>query len=185
MGTGSDRVKYGIAFTLMSMAAGAVSLQAAAVLAGEESDSMPARDPMFWIRSFAKAEAPAASMAICSPKLLGNGNVTAGAGAYGGGPIGGLGRRHYRRTGMAPLKRELFDKQGQRATSGTASEIFKTGERWTPNTWYTKLPVDRFFWEELQSLLDPHYRDSFKRANQAATRKGGQGYWWAPGAASP
>jgi len=86
-------------------------------------------------------------------------------------------------TAMAPLRHELFDKQGRRATSGTASEVFKTLERWTPNTWYTKLAVDRLFWEELQSLLDPHWRDSFKRANQAATRKGGAGYWFAPGAA--
>ncbi|HET8921272.1 MAG TPA: hypothetical protein VFN27_16555, partial [Xanthobacteraceae bacterium] len=176
-GTGSDRVKYGIAFTLMSMAAGAVSLQAAAVLAGKNPLDM--YDPHFWIRAFAKGGAGGVYGDLLSEALTGN--VSAGAGVLGG-PTGGL-IADVTKAATAPLRHELFDKQGQRATSGAASEIFSGLKRWTPSTWYTKLAVDRFFWEQLQALMDPHWRDSFKRANQAATKKGGTGYWFGPGAA--
>ena len=178
-GTGSDRVKYGLAFTLMSAAAGAVSLQAANVLAGKNPTDM--HDPMFWVRSFAKGGAGGVYGDLLAELLGGN---YAAAGGIGGGPIGGL-ATDVAKAALSPLKREVFDKQGQRATSGPATDIFSTLKRWTPNTWYTKLAVDRLFWEQLQSLMDPHYRDSFKRANQAATRKGGQGYWWGPGHAAP
>jgi endonuclease YncB( thermonuclease family) len=39
-------------------------------------------------------------------------------------------------------------------------------------------------WDKLQVLVDPHYRQSFLRAEQNA-RKQGTGFWWGPGEAAP
>jgi hypothetical protein len=181
-GTGSDRVKYGIAFTLLSMGAGAISLQAANVLAGKNPHDMS--DPMFWVRSFAKGGAGGVYGDLLAEALSGSeASFGAGAGALGG-PTVGL-AADIAKAGIKIGAAPLFDKQGRRATTGPLTDTFRTLERWTPNTWYTKLAVDRLFWEQLQALVDPHWRDSFRRQNQAATRKGGTGYWFAPGAAVP
>ena len=50
--------------------------------------------------------------------------------------------------------------------------------------WYTKLAVDRLLSDKLQTLLDPQYRQSFRRAEDRAKKQGG-GYWWGPGENRP
>ena len=101
-----------------------------------------------------------------------------------GGPVGGV-LGDVGRTALSPLRHDLFDAGGRRVTSGPWNDTFQTLRRWTPETWYTKLAVDRLFYDQLQTLLDPHYRESFRRAEQYASRRGGGGYWWAPGEATP
>jgi hypothetical protein len=180
-GTGSDRVKYGIAFTLLSMGAGAISLQAANVIAGKNPLDMS--DPFFWIKAFAKGGAGGVYGDLLADVIRGDNR----GGAFGGligGPVGGV-ATDIGQTITSPLRHELFDKQGRRATSGPLTDTFRTLERWTPNTWYTKLAVDRLFWEQLQALVDPNWRDSFRRQTRAASEKRGTGYWFAPGAAVP
>lgn len=140
-------------------------------------------DPNFWVRAFAKGGAGGVYGDLLAEVLGGENRVAADVGVIGG-PVGGV----LADIGMAvssPLRHDLFDAQGRRATAGPANDIFSTLRRWTPQTWYTKLAVDRLLWDQLQTLLDPHYRESFRRAEQYASRKGGGGYWWAPGAATP
>jgi hypothetical protein len=60
--------------------------------------------------------------------------------------------------------------------------------RWnTPGTnlWYTRLGLDRLLWDQVQSLVDPDYRKSFRRMEQRARRDYGQDFWWKPGQATP
>lgn len=183
-GSVGDRVMRGLAFTMLSMGAGAVSLQTAELLAGRNPHDMS--DPKFWIRAFAKGGAGGVYGDLLPDVLFGDqtgGRLAPGFGFIGG-PVGGV-IADIGQAATSPLRHELFDKEGQRVTAGPASDAFRTLQRWTPNTWYTKLAVDRLFWDQLQTLLDPHYRESFRRAEQAASRKGGTGYWWAPGQTSP
>jgi len=180
-GTVGDRVMRGLAFTLLSTAAGAISLQTAEILAGKKAHDMS--DPSFWTRAFAKGGAGGVYGDLLADAISGENRGAATAGFLGG-PVGGLVADIGKAAG-SPLRHELFDKQGQRVSSGPGNEIFSSMRRWTPNTWYTKLVVDRLLWDQLQTLLDPNYRESFRRAEQYASRRGGGGYWWAPGEATP
>ena len=176
-----NRVMRGLAFTALSMAAGAVSIQAANVVAGK--NPMDMADPKFWIRAFARGGAGGVYGDILGAAFEGDrGGLDLAAQMAG--PVPGL-IGDVLKTGTAPLRRELFDQQGQRATSGTATEAFGVARRWTPSTFYTKLAVDRLFWDKLQVLLDPNYRQSFRRTEQNARRNGGQGFWWDPGTPAP
>jgi hypothetical protein len=182
-GTASARVMRGIAFTLGSTAAGALSLQTAEILAGKTPHNMD--DPKFWFRAFAKGGAGGVYGDLLPDALFGD-QAGSHADAFGviGGPVGGLIGDSIKAAG-SPLRHELFNNQGNRVNSGPGNEIFSSLRRWTPNTWYTKLAVDRLLWDQLQTLVDPHYRQSFDRANRAATRQGGGGYWWPRGEAAP
>jgi hypothetical protein len=183
-GSVSDRILRGLAFTLGSTAAGVVSLQTAEILAGKNPHDMT--DPKFWARAFAKGGAGGVYGDLLPDALFGDqqGGRTGAAGGLIGGPVGGV-LGDISKIPFSMARHELFDKEGNRASSGPGNEIFSSLRRWTPNTWYTKLAVDRLLWDQLQTLVDPHYRQSFDRANRAATRQGGTGYWWPRGEAAP
>ncbi len=53
-----------------------------------------------------------------------------------------------------------------------------------PKPWYAKLAIDRLFFDEIQMLIDPHYRSSFQRQAQTAKDYGTQ-FWWRPGNTTP
>jgi hypothetical protein len=184
-GSASDRVKRGLAFTLLSLGAGAVSLQTAEILAGKNLHDM--NDPKFWGRAFVKGGAGGVYADLLADLMVGDqaggGRSGAFAGFFGG-AVGGL-AGDVTKSVWSPFKHELFDEEGNRLTQGPANEIFSSLRRWTPNTWYTKLAVDRLLWDQLQTLVDPHYRQSFDRANRQATKQGGTGYWWPRGEAAP
>jgi hypothetical protein len=183
-GTASDRIMRGLAFALLSTGAGVVSLQTAEILAGKNPHDMT--DPKFWARAFAKGGAGGVYGDILPDALFGDQQGERG-GAIGGiigGPLGGA-FGDVTKIPFSMTRHELFDKEGNRATSGPGNEIFSSLRRWTPNTWYTKLAVDRLLWDQLQTLIDPHYRQSFDRANRAATKQGSTGYWWPRGEAAP
>jgi hypothetical protein len=180
-GTIGDRVMRGLAFTLLSTAAGVVSLQTAEILAGKNPHDMS--DPKFWAKAFTKGGAGGVYGDMLSDLIGGEqGRATPFFGLVGG-PVGGA-MTDIGKVFTAPF-RHAFDENGQRVKSGSANEIFSGLRRWTPNTWYTKLAVDRLLWDQLQTLVDPHYRQSFDRANREAGRKGGGGYWWPRGEVAP
>lgn len=176
-----NRIMRGIAFTLLSTLAGAVSMQAATVLRGE--NTMDMSRPDFWLRAFARGGAGGVYGDILSNALEGDRGGTDLA-AQMAGPIPGL-VGDAAKLITSPLRRELFDQYGKPSSPTFAGEAFGIARRWSPNTWYTKLAVDRLIWDKLQILLDPNYRQSFRRVEQNATRKGREGFWWEPGASAP
>jgi hypothetical protein len=180
-GTGGERIMRGLAFTMLSMGAGAVSLQTAELLAGKNPHDM--KDPNFWVRAFAKGGAGGVYGDLLA-EAIGGEHRGGAAGGFLGGPVGGV-IGDVGQAALSPFKREFFDQHGQRVTSGPATDMFRTLRRWTPATWYTKLAVDRLLWDQMQTLVDPHYRASFRRAEQQASHKGGTGFWWAPGQVAP
>jgi hypothetical protein len=175
-GPAENRIMRGIAFTALSMAAGAVSLQAAQVLAGK--DPMEMGSPGFWVKAFTRGGAGGVYGDILSAGLRGD-RSGADVMAELAGPIPGF-AADTARLAFAPLRHELDDTGRQ--TFG--QEALGMGKRLSPNTWYTKLAVDRLLWDKLQILIDPNYRGSFRRAEQNA-RKQGAGFWFAPGDTGP
>jgi hypothetical protein len=55
----------------------------------------------------------------------------------------------------------------------------------TPNTWYTRLAVDRLLWDKLQTLVDPDYRKSWGRTERNLQKQQGGGFWWPQGESGP
>lgn len=72
---------------------------------------------------------------------------------------------------------------GESANPGR--DLARMLKKWTPNTFYTRLVADRYLWDEIQSHLDPDYRDSFARQEQRLREATGQKFWFKPGTSAP
>lgn len=66
-------------------------------------------------------------------------------------------------------------------------ELTKFAERHTPgsNIWYSRLMVQRWFWDNMLRLLDDDAGQTFRRSEAAAKRWGAGEYWWRPGDVVP
>lgn len=173
-----NRINRGLGFTALSMAAGAVSLQAAAVVAGK--DPLDMARPGFWAEAFARGGAGGIYGDVLTAAIHGDrggANIMAQfAGPLPGafGDIAGL--------AINPTKREFGENNRSKATFGGDAIAF--ARRHAPQEWYTKLAVDRLLFDKLQILVDPNYRQSFRRQSELA-KKSGSGFWWAPGTSAP
>lgn len=175
-----NRVVRGAAFTLLSMAAGALSLQTAAVLAGK--DPMDMANPKFWAQAFAKGGAGGLFGDMVQSAVFGGRDTTSILGQMAG-PVPGMAGDAIE-TAAAPI-RQTIDATGKKSAEQTmADNAFRAAKRWTPSTWYSKVATDRLLWDKLQVLVDPNYRQSFVRLQKNAAKQG-SGYWWSPGQSAP
>jgi hypothetical protein len=174
-----NRVARGIAFTVLSMAAGAVSLQAAAVVAGK--DPLDMASPKFWTEAFARGGAGGIYGDVLGAAIHGDRGPASIVGQMAG-PIPGMAADIFS-AATSPL-RSALDESGKPSKTTFGKQALLGLQRHSPSTFYTKLAVDRLLWEKLQTLVDPDYRASFRRMEQTA-KKQGSGYWWAPGQSSP
>ncbi|MBV8896122.1 MAG: hypothetical protein JO051_06410 [Acidobacteriaceae bacterium] len=55
----------------------------------------------------------------------------------------------------------------------------------TPGTWYTQLIANRMILDQIQKSIDRDYAGSFARQQDRARKLTHQGFWWAPGQATP
>lgn len=174
-----NRIARGLAFMTLSTAAGAVSLQAAAIVAGK--DPLDMSSPKFWTQAFIKGGAGGLYGDLLASGIRGDRSAADVAAEFTG-PLPGLAADAVRLAG-APIRAELDD-SGRPKKDTLGREMVNLGRRNTPNTWYTKLAIDRLWWDKLQTLADPDYRQSFRRSEQNA-RKLGQGFWWELGESAP
>jgi len=74
---------------------------------------------------------------------------------------------------------------GERTNAGR--EAIGVIRDWTPggNMWYVRAAYERVVLDQLQTLIDPEARRAFKRRMKFREQNFGNGYWWAPGQASP
>ncbi len=170
-----NRVARGLAFTALSMAAGAVSLQAAAVVAGK--DPLDMASPKFWTEAFARGGAGGIYGDVLGAALHGDRGPSSIVGQMAG-PIPGMAADIFS-AATSPLRTAL-DESGKPTKGHFGKEVLQGIQRHSPSTFYTKAATDRMLWDKLQILVDPDYRQSFRRAEQAA-KKHGSGYWWGPG----
>jgi hypothetical protein len=170
-----NRVARGIAFTTLSMAAGAVSLQAAAVAAGK--DPLDMKSPKFWTEAFARGGAGGIYGDILGAAIHGDRGAASMVGQMAG-PIPGMAGDIFS-AATSPL-RQALDESGKPSKATFGKQAVQGIQRHSPSTFYTKLATDRLFWDKLQVLVDPDYRQSFRRAEQSA-KKQGSGYFWGPG----
>jgi hypothetical protein len=174
-----NRVARGLAFTVLSMAAGAVSLQAAAVVSGKDPIDM--RSPKFWTEAFIKGGAGSIYGDVLGAAVHGDRGTASMIGQLAG-PIPGMFGDAVI-AASSPL-RSALDESGHPTKATFGKQATQALARHSASTWYTKLAVDRLLWDKLQVLADPDYRASFRRAEQNA-KKNGSGFWWGPGEGAP
>jgi hypothetical protein len=58
--------------------------------------------------------------------------------------------------------------------------------RYTPGTslWYTRLAIERNFFDQIQMLVDPGYEESWKARERGRVERGSPS-WWSPGETAP
>ena len=69
-------------------------------------------------------------------------------------------------------------------TGRSLAEYMKS---WTPGSslWYSKLATDRLIFDNIQAMIDPDYKQSFRRYEKRMKKEFDQTFWWAPGQSSP
>jgi hypothetical protein len=139
------------------------------------------KSPKFWTEAFARGGAGGIYGDILGAAIHGDRGPASIVGQMAG-PIPGMAADIFS-AATSPLRRSL-DESGREMKGSFAKEAMQGLQRHSPSTFYTKLATDRLFWEKLQMLVDPNYRQSFRRAEQAA-KKQGSGFWWGPGDGAP
>ncbi|WP_298164588.1 hypothetical protein [Novosphingobium sp.] len=87
---------------------------------------------------------------------------------------------------IAALTLGNLGEAGQGKETHLSSELVRQMRQATPgsNAWYARAAVNRLLLDQLQEMVDPHYRQSFHRMARAAQERGST-YWWAPGDVTP
>jgi peptidoglycan hydrolase-like protein with peptidoglycan-binding domain len=171
-----NRIARGLAFTALSTAAGAASIQALSIINGKDPEDMT--KPSLWARAMLKGGAAGYYGELVDAAMRGQQSSADVLQGMAGPAVGVL--ADVARLATSPVREQFSDDQKYRqSTLGrTAINIAK---RNTPNTWYTRLAVDRMFWDKLQTLVDPDYRKSWDRANRNIQKSTGAGFWWPQG----
>lgn len=171
-----NRVARGLAFTLLSTSAGAASIEALSIINGKDPESMA--KPSFWARAMLKGGAAGYYGELIDAAMRGQQSSADVLQGMAGPAVGVL--ADVARLATSPVREQFSDDQKYRqSTLGrTAINIAK---RNTPNTWYTRLAVDRMMWDKAQTLVDPDYRKSWDRAQRNIQKSTGSGFWWPQG----
>lgn len=151
-------------FVLLSTIAGAITAQMQTVISGK--DPQPMDTPQFWGQALIRG----GGLGIYGD-LVYSARTRGGEGVYellGGPVVGGIAN------GLALLT-------GGEKLSGKSFAQYLKG--WTPGStlWYARTAVDRLIFDQIQSLVDPNYRQSFQRYERRIKKDYGQGFWWGPG----
>ena len=169
-----SRIWNGTAFVLFNMLAGAAAIQAKSILAGKEPEKMG--NASFWARSGVQS----GSLGVYGDLLSASSSRTGRSFVADlGGPVIGAAED------VARLSSQQLRRLMEGADTTFGAEAVRTARRYDPGTWYTRLAVDRLLFDQIQTLVDPDYRGSFRRQERAAERDYGQQYWWAPGHSLP
>jgi len=157
--------------TLMTIA-GAVTSQMQSLIAGRDPQDMS--KPQFWSQAF----------------IRGGGGGMLGDLVYSSSTRGGDGLTEYI---AGPGPGAVISATGDlaQALSGnkemTGKMLAQHIKAWTPGSslWFSKIATDRILFDQLQSMIDPNYRQSFARYERRMKKDFGQGFWWRPGEALP
>lgn len=168
------RIWNGASLAIFSMLAGAAAIQAKSILAGKEPEAMDSA--AFWARSGLQSGSLGVygDLINASSSRTGRSFISDMAGPA----IGAA-------EDVARLSSQQLRRLMEGADTTFGAELVRAARRYDPGTFYTRLAVDRVIWDQLQTLIDPDYRASFRRQERAAERDYGQQFWWAPGDVLP
>ncbi|NRP19903.1 hypothetical protein LPJGGPFB_03161 [Ensifer adhaerens] len=154
-------------FTLMTIA-GAVTSQMQSVISGKDPQDMS--DPRFWVQAAIRGGGLGMlGDLIYSSTTRGGDGITEYA--LGPGPGAVI-------SGTGDLLQSLAGNKDM-----TGKMLAQHIKAWTPGSslWFSKIATDRIMFDQLQSMIDPNYRESFARYERRMKKDFGQGFWWRPG----
>lgn len=177
--TGWNRARYAAQMMIYTTVMGAAALQLKEIAKG--------RDP----RPIYDSDDPGATAAFWGASMLQGG----GLGIYGdflrstqsrfGGGIGDVAAGPAYATidavGSLTAGQALKAVQGEKTNPGAAAvKLLKSETPGVGSLWFTRLAFERLVLDEMAQMVDPQYRERFKRLERYAEDQG-QDYFWAPG----
>jgi phage terminase Nu1 subunit (DNA packaging protein) len=172
--TWGQMAKLGLPFVLFHFMAGAAAIQAKNLFYGKDPQAMDT--PKFWLQSLMQGGGLGVYGDVLNSAFTRNGRSPLAEVA---GPVGGIFEDALKLS--SSQARKLYEGKD----TNLATELTRVGRRYTPGTFYSKLAVDRLLWDNIQQLVDPDYRGSFRRMEETLRKDTGQQYWWQPGENSP
>jgi hypothetical protein len=173
---GLSRAKYLAELMIGLTAMGAISVQARNLLKGKEPQDM--KEPGFWGQAFTQGGGAGifGDFIFSDQNRYGNSLTQTALG-----PMAGLIDDSTKLT-LGNLHQFL---QGKETKLG--AEAVKFARRDTPgsNLWYTRLALERLFFDQVQAAADPDAQQSFRRIQQQQRKEYGNEFWWKPGEAAP
>lgn len=166
------KVAAGGKLITLATIAGAVTAQMQSLIAGRDPQNMST--PEFWMQAF----------------IRGGGGGMLGDLVYSSSTRGGDGLSEYI---AGPAPGAILSATGDlaQALAGnkemTGKMLAQHIKAWTPGSslWFSKIATDRILFDQLQTMLDPNYRESFARYERRMKKDFGQAFWWRPGDVSP
>jgi hypothetical protein len=175
-----NRIMRGLAFVSLATAAGAASNQALQIINGKDPARMDTA--AFWAKAVGKGGAAGYYADLLDAAMRGGGSAGDVLGALGG-PVVGM-MSDATKLATSPI-REEFNQDQKYHQSTLGRSVISVAKRNTPNTWYTRLAVDRLLWDKLQTLVDPDYRKSWSRTDRNMQRGEGNAFFWPQGESAP
>lgn len=166
------KISYGTKLVTLMTIAGAVTSQMQSLIAGRDPQDMST--PQFWTQAF----------------IRGGGGGMLGDLVYSSSTRGGDGLTEYL---AGPGPGAIISATGDIAQTlagnkeMTGKMLAQHIKAWTPGSslWFSKIATDRILFDQIQSMIDPNYRESFARYERRMKKDFGQGFWWRPGNALP
>ncbi|EHK77687.1 hypothetical protein SM0020_12205 [Sinorhizobium meliloti CCNWSX0020] len=167
-----NKISAGAKLVTLATIAGAVTSQMQSLVAGRDPQDMST--PEFWTQAF----------------IRGGGGGMLGDLVYSSSTRGGDGLKEYI---LGPAPGTILSATGDlsKALIGdgkmTGKMLAQHIKAWTPGSslWFSKIATDRLLFDQIQTMLDPNYRQSFARYEQRMKKDFGQGFWWRPGDVAP
>lgn len=173
------KIGYGFNLAAGATILGAISLQLAEILKGNDPQNVnPMDNPEFWARATLKGGGFG---------IIGD-IVATGQSSWGGG---------FAEYVAGPVPQLLGDawnlsiKNGYELATGQdtdfAKEVADAGRRYMPmgQTPIAGPAIDRLFWDQLQLFLDPESAEAMRKKAQRRENRYGNGEWWMPGQMTP
>lgn len=169
-----SRIWNATAFMLWHAVAGAAAMQAKNLVYGKDPESMDTGK--FWAKAMAQGGGLGVYGDLINSSMSRSGRSPIADIA---GPVAGV-AEDIARLSSAQV-RKLYEGDDTNFGASAVGAL----KRYTPGTFYTRTAVDRLMWDQIQQMVDPDYRESFRRAQQTLRRDTGQKFWWAPGSLEP
>lgn len=171
----ANKATYWASLLGLTTMAGALTLQAKALVSGEDPRSM--KSLSFWWQAMATGGALGYYSDILHAGLMSD-PVKAVASFTG--PVGEIASQAL---GAFPPIRHAV--QGERGKTFGAWLADFARYNLPSAPWYTRLAFDRLLFDQFQMAIDPNYRHSFYRMQQQARKNFDTQFWWAPGTSEP
>lgn len=172
--TWGEMARVGLPFMLTHFMVGAAAIQAKNLFYGKDPQAMDT--PKFWVSAMAQGGGLGVYGDVINSAFTKSGRSWQAEVA---GPIGGI------IEDVTKLSSSQIRKLYEGKDSNFGTELVRVGRRYVPGTFYTRLAVDRLLFDNIQQLVDPDYRGSFRRMEQRLKEETGQAYWWQPGDNAP